>query len=35
MGNFVNPRITNILGVLALLVTTIAAITLLYLQFTT
>jgi NRAMP (natural resistance-associated macrophage protein)-like metal ion transporter len=35
MGNFVNPRRTNILGVIALLIMTIAAVTLLYLQFTT
>lgn len=35
MGNFVNPRRTNILGVIALLIMTTAAVTLLYLQFTT
>jgi len=35
MGTFVNSRNTNILGVLALLTMTVAAFTLLYLQFTT
>jgi Mn2+/Fe2+ NRAMP family transporter len=35
MGNFVNSRNTNVLGIMALLIMTIAAFTLLYLQFTT
>jgi Mn2+/Fe2+ NRAMP family transporter len=35
MGTFVNSRNTNILGIMALLIMTIAAFTLLYLQFTT
>lgn len=33
MGEYVNSRLTNVLGFLALIIMTIAAVTLVYLQF--